>query len=281
MMLHRALLSTALGLVLAAGTGAAFAQDEQNTNQQATNQSGQQQMNRQGDRSMAAMNRDRVDLAQWDNRNLYEGGRSVQAMIETLDVNGVADEDIGELEDLVIGTDGKIVAAIVEIGGFLDIGDTHIAVPWDEVEINAAGDGINVPVNDDNIGEYTLFDRELIQTGNLSDQMLSEVDDAMVGERAYRASELIGDYARIQYADTWRDYGYVSDIIVKNDEVVSVIVTPDVTYGTAGYYAMPYYGYGSGYGFSAGMNRYNMPYEEVEIADLEPFEYDEMDVRMN
>jgi len=37
-----------------------------------------------------------------------------------------------------------------------DIGDTHVLVPWNEVEVNE--DGVSIPVHEDNAENYGLFD---------------------------------------------------------------------------------------------------------------------------
>ena len=42
------------------------------------------------------------------------------------EVYGETGEEAGEVEDLIIGPDGALQAVIVEVGGFLDIGDTQI-----------------------------------------------------------------------------------------------------------------------------------------------------------
>jgi len=45
-----------------------------------------------------------------------------------------AGEEVGEIEDIVIGTTDKEVQAIVAVGGFLGIGDKSIALSFDELE---------------------------------------------------------------------------------------------------------------------------------------------------
>jgi hypothetical protein len=52
------------------------------------------------------------------------------------------DETIGAISDLVIDADGKIVAAIVEVGGFLGLGKKEVAISWDSIEhrMNEKGD---------------------------------------------------------------------------------------------------------------------------------------------
>jgi sporulation protein YlmC with PRC-barrel domain len=48
-------------------------------------------------------------------------------------VNQEGDE-VGEIEDIVIGTNDKAVQAIVSVGGFLGIGDKNVAVAFDELQ---------------------------------------------------------------------------------------------------------------------------------------------------
>lgn len=52
-------------------------------------------------------------------------------------------ETIGSISDLVIDEDGQILAVIVEVGGFLGMGQKNVAIPWDSVERtrNEKGDG--------------------------------------------------------------------------------------------------------------------------------------------
>jgi hypothetical protein len=48
--------------------------------------------------------------------------------------------DIGEIEDIVLSADGKIIGVVAEVGGFLNIGDKHVFLPMDNVKL--------VPVED-------------------------------------------------------------------------------------------------------------------------------------
>ena len=43
-------------------------------------------------------------------------------------------ESIGEISDLVIDKDGQIAAVIVEVGGFLGLGEKEVAISWDSIE---------------------------------------------------------------------------------------------------------------------------------------------------
>jgi sporulation protein YlmC with PRC-barrel domain len=44
------------------------------------------------------------------------------------------DEKIGDIDELILGQDGKIEAVVIGVGGFLGIGEHNVAVPLDQVK---------------------------------------------------------------------------------------------------------------------------------------------------
>ncbi|SMY06939.1 PRC-barrel domain-containing protein [Flavimaricola marinus] len=57
-------------------------------------------------------------------------------------VYGVGDEDVGEISELLLTADGKLDRAVIDVGGFLGIGEHPVAVTLDELNImRADGDG--------------------------------------------------------------------------------------------------------------------------------------------
>ena len=44
-----------------------------------------------------------------------------------------SESKIGKIEDLVIDRDGKLVAAIISVGGFLGMGEKDVAVPFNSL----------------------------------------------------------------------------------------------------------------------------------------------------
>src|SRR5680860_1237717 len=74
-----------------------------------------------------------VPAGSWNYDRIYGSGWSYDRLIDEAEVIGPEGDDIGDVENLIIGRDGKVKAVIAEIGGFLDIGDTHVAVPWDRL----------------------------------------------------------------------------------------------------------------------------------------------------
>lgn len=217
-----------------------------------------------------------ISLSEWSYDDLYAGGASAEEFIDEMEVYGVNGEEIGDVEDVIIGANGQILAVIAEVGGFWDIGDTHVSIPWSDVEMGPAEDGIVVPLTEENVDEYGLFEDSWATAGRLTDEPVSDLDDDPLGPRAWRASELIGDYARLRDGDAFTDYGYVNDLILSSGEVSAVVVSPDVGGYGAGYRAYPFYGYGAGWGWTPGAQYYDMPYGANEVGDVDVFDYERM-----
>jgi hypothetical protein len=68
-----------------------------------------------------------VELVAVDIKEVAEGYR-VSELIGA-DVYNDEDDDIGEVNDVIIGKDKTLLAAILEVGGFLELGEWLIAVP--------------------------------------------------------------------------------------------------------------------------------------------------------
>jgi Bacterial protein of unknown function (DUF937)/PRC-barrel domain len=63
------------------------------------------------------------------------------------DVYNGAGENLGTIRDLLIGPDGKAVAAIINVGRFLGIGDKEIAVPFSALHVERQGDGRRIVID--------------------------------------------------------------------------------------------------------------------------------------
>ncbi|WP_430449637.1 PRC-barrel domain-containing protein [Rhodophyticola sp.] len=61
-------------------------------------------------------------------------------------VYGANDEDIGEVNELLLDDSGKIKEAVLDIGGFLGLGEHRIAVTMDELKIMRSEDGGDIRV---------------------------------------------------------------------------------------------------------------------------------------
>jgi sporulation protein YlmC with PRC-barrel domain len=55
-------------------------------------------------------------------------------------VNGPDDASIGEISDLVLQGDGGTRAALVDVGGFLGVGEKTVAIPFGDIQVQAESD---------------------------------------------------------------------------------------------------------------------------------------------
>lgn len=212
---------------------------------------------------------DVVDLAGYSYEDLYAEGMSARSVYEAMDAVDSTGEEIGQVEDMIIDRDGNVIAVIAEVGGFWDIGDTHVSVPFQDVEFTEFG--VTLPVSEETINDFTIFNADYLAGAEASGEVVQQIDDAEVAPSFYRLSEVIGDYARVSDNDTFRNYGYVRDAVIREGRVDALIINPDLGYGMTGYRAYPYYG--ANYGYNPYDRYYDMPYDATEAVDLEEFDY--------
>ncbi len=60
--------------------------------------------------------------------------------------------DIGEIEDIVLDSNGQMIGVVAEVGGFLDIGDKHVLLEMTDVKL--------VPVDDKTYAVVTRLNEE-------------------------------------------------------------------------------------------------------------------------
>ncbi|WP_375262669.1 PRC-barrel domain-containing protein [Palleronia sp.] len=165
--------STALALVSSLPAAPAFAQDA----------------------SQALGDAEVIDLAEWNAEDVYTRGVSAERYLDDMEVYGQNGDEIGDVEDLMIDPDGQVIALIAEVGGFWDIGDTHVSIPFDQVQVAEDGEGIIVSITEETVDEYGFFgdaeEPEMVEGETLESDVVAGVDDTPI-PRAWRASELIG-----------------------------------------------------------------------------------------
>ncbi len=264
--MSRFLGSTAVALMLGmAGAPAGFAQESpeqpaSGQNTQAAAASGQQT----SDMPVIA-------LTDWNYDEIYSNGWSLERLMDDARIFGAEGQEIGDVENVLIGEDGRILSIIAEVGGFLDIGDTHVSVPWDQVAFSPALDLIEIPVTEENVEDYSVFGDWGYITKSETGTVRAVNDDLLTGPRVWKATELMDDYALLTGSLA---YGYVDDLIFTNDGMLhAVVVDPDLAYAT-GPVAYPFYGYG--YGFAPLSPYYTLPYGTDEIAVIETFDFDRL-----
>jgi sporulation protein YlmC with PRC-barrel domain len=201
----------------------------------------------------------KIDIRTWTIDQEGRDGWSVKKLIGTK-AFGPNRKEIGKVENVIFDPNGQVLKLIVETGGFLGFDETPLAVVWKDAKIGPDLDYVNTPITVESLDKYGLFDG-----------MPSKV---AIGPRAWRATELIGDYVDLQGGF---NYGFVRDLIIsKEGQLKAVIVRPDVSYNRmSGYYAYPYYGYGMGYDYywNPGADHYDLPFGRTDIAHLLPYAY--------
>lgn len=215
---------------------------------------------------------DVVSLNDWKYDALYSDGLSVDRMFDETNVYGPLGEQIGSVHNVLFDADGKVLSLIAEVGGFLEVADTHVNVPWDQVEFTA--NGIRIPITEENAEDYSMFRPDVIGKPVATGGVGAVAEDARTTAQVWRATQLIDDLARVRDGDRFANYGYVRDLIIKDGQLSAVVVSPDVGWsdGAGAPFAYPYYG--TDYGWHPTMSYYNLPYGRQEVAGLEPFDYD-------
>ncbi len=243
--------ATALGLASVPAGFAGAADDTPQTGQ--TQQSGQQATQagaaQSGEATSAARSAD-VDLSNWDPGTLANGWRASALM--DADVYGTGGEQIGEVHNLIVNADGQINSIIVEAGTFLDIGDNHFRVSWNDLQVAPDLDRVNVPVSEANVDQFSLFEGEQLSRP--------------VGTDEYRFTELVGTTASLQDGI---GYGMVDDLVFSPEgELNAIVAQPRV--GT-GWYAFPYRR--GMYDRQAGA--WNFPFSQEGVTVLQPYQVDQ------
>jgi sporulation protein YlmC with PRC-barrel domain len=223
------------------------------------------------------VNEDAVQiLSTWSYDRLYEDGWSVENMFNTTELTDANGEVIGDVENVIFSNDGEVLGVIAQVGGFWDIGDTHVHVPWDEVSVGDTMEQVQVPVTEDTVDDYDVFggmmnEETLTQDDTSGSNVVN--DDLAAGENIFKATDLMGDYAYL--ADNVR-YGYVADLIIQ-DGAISAVVSDAASYGRSGYYAYPYE---EGRVTPMGGSQYRMPYTQAQIDSIENFDYERLQSRV-
>lgn len=63
------------------------------------------------------------------------------SQIERAEVMNLQNQQIGTIEEILVDpSSGKVRFAVLNVGGFLGIGETEVALPWDAVQVSKSGE---------------------------------------------------------------------------------------------------------------------------------------------
>ena len=72
-------------------------------------------------------------------------------------VLGPNNERIGDINDLVLAQDGKVIAVVVGVGGFLGIGEKNVAIPFERVTVAPTGDQVTTQLTRQELEQAPQF----------------------------------------------------------------------------------------------------------------------------
>jgi sporulation protein YlmC with PRC-barrel domain len=101
------------------------------------------------------------------------------------EVLGPDQESIGEISDLVLQEDGETRAALIDVGGFLGVGEKEVAIPFDQIEVSEDGDEAILTV--------ALTREELEQLPAFEQATIGEADTAATDQSQMPADQQPAD----------------------------------------------------------------------------------------
>jgi hypothetical protein len=70
-------------------------------------------------------------------KTAQEAGQWRTSKFVGLDVYNASNEKIGDINELIMGSDGQIDLVVIGVGGFLGMGEHDVALKWDQVKFVA------------------------------------------------------------------------------------------------------------------------------------------------
>jgi sporulation protein YlmC with PRC-barrel domain len=184
-------------------------------------------------------------------------------------IYGPHGDEIGSVKNLLLNPDGEIVALIAEVGGFWDIGDTHVTIPWRAIERR---DGKTYsPITVETAENYAMFTDEIFtreDNGNITG-----VDESVeTGPYIWKATALLDDYVVLGNGEP---FGYVTDLVFNDaDKLISVVaVEARGSLDERGVFAFPW----DNRGWWPGLDHYTLRHTADEISGLPTIDYSEFD----
>ncbi|MDF1586862.1 PRC-barrel domain-containing protein [Marinimicrococcus flavescens] len=98
-----------------------------------------------------------------DDRLLVEGqvlgGFAISQLMDE-DVEGADGEEIGEIEDVLVDQEGRVAAVVLEVGGFLGLGERKVALPMSQIEVRGEDRDLFTSATRDQLEELPAIARD-------------------------------------------------------------------------------------------------------------------------
>lgn len=134
----------------------------------------------------AAPNAVAQTIARSEDLHELHGGWSATEIIGAR-VRSSDGEEVGEIEDLILSSDDRVVTAIVSVGGLLDIADKLVAVPYRELRIAPDKKTLAIPLTTADIEAAPSYNGRSPATGRghpIVDPLQAAPPDAAVRREA-------------------------------------------------------------------------------------------------
>ncbi|MGE9289540.1 MAG: PRC-barrel domain-containing protein [Puniceicoccales bacterium] len=133
------------------------------SSQQAQDRKSDQSRNDDSMRGERKANSKQMDQSHSSNQKSDQTERPTSQLI-SYEVVGSNGQEVGSVEDLLIGSDGsKIEYVVVSSGGFMEIADTLLVLPLDQVEVNAQDEQIEISTTKSSIETGSQEGQEWVQ----------------------------------------------------------------------------------------------------------------------
>lgn len=214
-------------------------------------------------------------LEEWNYNALYQQGGIRAESLLNAEAIGAEDKAIGTIRNIILDEENQIVTLIAEVGGMWDSGDRHVSVPWEEAELTR--EGVHVPVREDNLEDYNLFDDAYVDDAYIFKGDLAQTtqveSDVMTGPRIWKLTDIIDDFVSL---DQETGVGYITDALFSRDGVMqAIVVAPSSDEFGSGPRAYPFYGLPDDW--QPGAMHYALPYSREAITGLPAFDYGQYD----
>ncbi|WP_372423524.1 hypothetical protein [Salinarimonas chemoclinalis] len=116
------------------------------------------------------------------------------------DLVGPSGAVIGDVEDVLVTTDGWAVAVVVQLAEFLDVDEPMLTIPLSVLEILPEAGAVRAPIEPDAMQLYSAFDVRTLTARIASNRVAAVADDdldaVVLGEGLFLlGDELLGGYA--------------------------------------------------------------------------------------
>jgi sporulation protein YlmC with PRC-barrel domain len=100
----------------------------------------QQQTEQQRDQQRMEQQRDQQQTGQRADSDLIVGNHLRMGELIGMNVKDPVGEDLGSIEDVIVGQDGRVQHIIISHGGVLGIGGRNTPVPWEAAQLRVEAD---------------------------------------------------------------------------------------------------------------------------------------------